>query len=268
MIALLPQVESYSASLGRWTRALAAGQAGGLEDALAVGSSLRDVEMFLESLHSKRIEKLLWQLRFVAGAFDDFEGLLVDSIRSVPPPPYDVGCGDAERLLGWLESAGELTAEQRDHVAHQRARHAVEESARRDRRRYLGFHELRSHSERLQGNLGADPGPILHLNPARAWCRLMTRALLDPDGPSPVDTLSFTACHPGGATAFIRTVEVVPTQLGPLRALESVAPCTLWQWMDRAGISQGGHLVELCRQLVRLGLLALSTENVPNRLSL
>jgi hypothetical protein len=60
------------------------------------------------------------------------------------PLAYDRTVDEAERFLDWVEQARELTPEQHDHIAGQRARYAVDAAARQNRAGHLQFQELRA----------------------------------------------------------------------------------------------------------------------------
>ena len=134
---------AYREELRRWVPALAGLKAtNGVCDALDPGSSPAGLKLFAEGNLSKRREKLHAQLEFVAEAFDDFDDIASAFIRSVPSAAYDTTATDGERFLSWLERCDELRPRQRDYVACQRARLAVEAAARADRRGHLRFQEL------------------------------------------------------------------------------------------------------------------------------
>ena len=98
---------------------------------LEEGSSLANVRMFIESDRAARQQKLLAHLDFIVPAFDDFQGLLDTYARECPLAAYHSIAADAERWLGWVESRMDLSPEQRDYLACQRARLAVETVVRR-----------------------------------------------------------------------------------------------------------------------------------------
>ena len=115
------------------------------------------MKIFVDGNLEKRFEKLQAQLEFVADGFDRFDDLIADYIRARPSAAYDTGISDGERMLVWLtETKGlsqnptdarnvrgdsnqrrgfridtkTLSPEQLDYIACQRARHAIEETAR------------------------------------------------------------------------------------------------------------------------------------------
>lgn len=241
--------EPYSEQLRRWARALADGRADDLGAVLAEGSSPAHVKLFTESNRTKRGELLRMQLDFVAGAFPDFEDLLAAYFDEQPPAAGDT-TADAARFLGWVERAGSPTPEQRDHVACQRARHAVEAEARKHRAGHLRFQELWSVAARRADEIDRVPGPRAHLNPIRVWSQFTTPALLDGDATLPADVLFFAA---GEA---IRTAVLEHQGRALVEELAWCGPRTLDEWAARSRHADREELVAVCRDLAEMGLVA------------
>ncbi len=241
--------EPYPEQLRRWARALAAGRADDLGTALADGSSPAHVKLFTESNRTKREEQLRMQLDFVAGALAGFEHLLGAYLGEEPPAAGDT-TADAARFLGWVERTCNSPPEQRDHVACQRARHAVEAAAKRNRAGHLRFQELWSGAARLADEIDRAPGLRVHLNPIRVWSRFTTPALLDDDAALPADVLFFVARD------TIRTAVLEAHGRILVEELASRGPCTLDQWAGLSRHADREGLVELCRDLAEMGLVA------------
>ncbi|MBI2824825.1 MAG: hypothetical protein HYX69_09080 [Planctomycetia bacterium] len=242
---------AYRDELRRWVPALVGVQAmNGVCEALDPGSSPAGLKLFAEGNLGKRREKLHAQLEFVAEAFDDFEDLASAYIRSVPPAAYDTTASDGERFLSWLERAGALTPRQRDYVACQRARLGVEAAARADRRGHLGFQELWNSALQRAATLDMAPGLRVYLNPSRAWSQFITAALLDDDATLPADVLFFAA---GEA---IRTAVLEPNGRALIEELASCGPCTFDEWAALSRHADRRELVEFCRDLAEMGLVA------------
>lgn len=184
--------EPYREQLRRLAQALAVGAADDLGAALAEGSTPAHVRLFTDGNRTKRHEALRAQLEFLAGAFADFDDRLAAYLRERAPVAFDAVLDDAGRFLDWVERVRDVTPEQRDHVACQRARQAVEAAARRDRAAHLYFQELWDAADRRATALDTDPGLRVHLNPIRAWSRFATAALLDADASPPADVLFFS----------------------------------------------------------------------------
>jgi hypothetical protein len=241
--------EIYHEQLSRWTQALANGCADDLATALAEGSTPAHVRLFSDGHHKKRHEALRTQLEFVAGAFADFEDLLAVYLQEGPPVAYDSTVVDAERFLVWVERAGDLTPEQRDHVACQQARHAVEAAARENRAGHLRFQQLWHATDRVANILAGDAGLRIYLNPIRAWSRFATAALLDTEASLPADVLFF-AVGTGISTAVLEPVgrELV----GELACWET---CTLKHWTGLSQHAGREEIAEICDDLAQMGLV-------------
>jgi hypothetical protein len=242
---------AYRDELRRWVPALAGFQATtGVCDALAPGSSPLGLKLFAEGNLRKRRAALQAQLEFVAEAFDDLENLVSAYVRSVPPVAYNVTASDGERFLLWLERTGELTPRQRDYVACQQARLAVEAAARANRRGHLHFQELWNLSPQLAATLDTAPGLQVRLNPSCAWSRFTTTALLDDDATLPADVLFFAAGEE------IRTAVLEAQGRARVEYLAAHGPSTLDEWAALSRHDDRRKLVDLCRDLAEMGLVA------------
>lgn len=242
---------TYRDELRRWVPDLAGFQVTtGVCDALAPGSSPIGLKLFAEGNLKKRRGKLRAQLESVAEAFDDLEDLVSAYVRSVPPVAYDVTVSDGERFLSWLERTGELTPRQRDYVACQQARLTVEAAARADRSGHRRFQELWSLTPQLAAKLDTAPSLRAHLNPVRAWSRFTTTALLDDDANLPADVLFFAAGEE------IRTAVLDSHGRALIEELASCGPRTLDEWAARSRHADLRELVDLCRDLTEMGLVA------------
>ena len=247
-----PPTDPCRQQLARWAQALAAGRKEELEDALVEGGASAGMAIFLHDNRAKRREKLHTQLEFVAEAVDNFDDLVTAFAREFPLEAYYSTTTDADRFLHWLERAHPLTDEQRDCVACQRARHAVEREARKNRPGHLRFQELWSMADQLAAELDTNPSLTIHLNPIRVWTRLATSAFLDEDTSPPADALFFPV---GGD---IRTAVLEPAGQALVRELGSGAPCTLEEWTCRSRDGGREELAAFCRDLAEMGLVAFS----------
>lgn len=240
---------SYRDELRRWVPALVGLQpVDGVGDALAPGCPPAGLKLFAQSNLSKRRQKLQGQLEVVAEAFEDFEDLVSAYARTVPAPADDAA--DGEGFLSWLERTGEPMPRQRDYVACQRARLAVEAAARADRHGHLRFQELRRTASELADEWDTDPGLRVWLNPIRAWSRFLTPALLDDDAAVPADVLFFAA---GDA---IRTAVLEPHGRALVEELAAHTPCTLDEWAALSRHADREELAALGRDLAEMGLVA------------
>lgn len=240
----------YREQLAGWARALAAARDDLLHPALDEGSSPGHVRIFTESNLAKRREKLRSQVAFVAEAFGDFEDLIIGYLRQGPMAAYGNAADDGERFLRWVERIPSLTPEQRDYVACQRARHAVEAEGRRNRLGHLRFQELWSTAGQLGGMLGSEPRLRIHLNPIRGWSRFATSALLGEGADVPADVIFFAV------RSEVGTAVLEPVGRAMIEELADFGPCTLDQWADRSQHSDREGLVGLCRDLAEMGLVA------------
>jgi hypothetical protein len=245
-------VDTYRAQLTRWARAMALGNDAEVLDALDEGYSPRRFAMFVDGNREKRFELMKEQLAFVAGAFPNMDDLLADYLSEHPMAAFDTGTTDGDRFLGWLGQTQKLTRVQRDYLACQRARHAVEEAGRKLRRAHLRFQELWSVADDLSGQLGGSAGLRIHLNPVRAGARFRTRALLDRDLSPPADVLFFPVRHVIHAAVLDGAARAVVDNLA------AAGPCTLDEWAALGAPLGREELIPLGRDLAATGLIAFS----------
>jgi hypothetical protein len=238
------QRAAYRTQLRRWARALARGEL--VHDGLAPGTTVEQVRLFVEGNLDKRHDMLAKLLTFVAGAFDDLDDLLDAYIAKVPLSAQFTGSSDAGGFLAWLVRRGGLTPEQQDLVACQRARFAVLETARKDRRAHVRFQKRWARTARL--DKGAKVR--LYLNPIRAWSRFTTWTLMDEETVLPADVVFF-AVRDG-----IRTAVVEPAGKTLLGELAAFGPCTLDEWQARSARARRTNLVAWARGPAEMGLLA------------
>ena len=243
-------LEIYRRQLTALARGVGGAGLGELHAALADGCPPERLALFAAGGRGKRFEKLEKQLKLVADQFGDFKDLIKRYMASEPLACYDVGYGDADGFLRWLTGLRPLTAEQRDHVTCQRARHALEAEARRRRPEHLRFQELWSVAAALAEDLDENPGLRLHLNPLRVWARLETAALLEGQAEPPQDVLFF-------ARKESVAVAVVEPAAWPLvQQLWAGGPCTLGRLCGPGRSWERDDLVPLCRDLAAVGLVA------------
>jgi hypothetical protein len=159
---------------------------------LEAGSQPEMLKLFVDGNLDKRFDKLDKQLELVKESLgEQFEAIVIEFIKSLPLGAYDSGQYDGEKFLVWLVETKTLTPLQRDHVACQRARHAVENMGRNQRRVHIRFQELASLATELAEELDSNPAIAVHLNPIRVWTQFETNALLDEDSQTPADVLFF-----------------------------------------------------------------------------
>lgn len=250
--------ETYREQLTRLARSLAQARNEDVLDDLAAGMALSRVKMFTDGNLDKRFEKIQKQAEFVAGAFDDLDELIETFISSTAPAAYDTGVSDGEAFLQWVEQSCHPTAEQRDYIACQRARHAVEDVGRRNRLAHVRFQELLSMAEELAAELHSNRSLRIHLNPIRVWSQFETNALLDESADVPAAVL-FYAVQKDIRTALLESVGIRRVD-----ELCSRGTCTLDEWVSvqqesgEHATSARDELADFCRELAEIGLVAFS----------
>jgi hypothetical protein len=251
------QQETYREQLVRLARSLAWARDEEVRADLAPGTAPELVTMFTEGNRDKRFEKIQKQVEFVGDAFDTLDELISDFVVSTAPAAYDTGVDDGEQFLRWLETAHRPTAEQRDYIACQRARHAVEDVARRNRILHIHFQELLSTAESLGAELETNRTLRIHLNPVRAWSQFETRTLLDDGAELPAVVLFYAVGND------VRTALLEPEGIARVREFEEAGDGTLESWWARnrwSGnpVGSSAELAEFCRDLAGIGLVAFS----------
>lgn len=248
--------ETYREQLSRLTRSLATGRSADIFDDLATGSTPAMVKFFSDRVLEQRFSALSQQVEFISPVFRDLADLILTFIHTVLPVAGSNDAGDGERFLDWLERTQSPTAEQRDYITCQRARHAVEEAALGNRLGHVRFQELLSLTETLADELEHNRSLEIRLNPIRVWSKFETAELLDESAGLPATIVFF----PVGME--IRTVVLEGDGLERVRELVGLGPATLDEWLRMlepfAGF-EGVHrrdLITFCRELAVLGLVA------------
>jgi len=245
--------ETYREQLQRIARAMATAHSADVYADLEAGSQPELLKLFVDGNLDKRLDKLDKQLGFVKESLgEQFEPLAVEFIKALPLGAYDSGQYDGEKFLAWLEENKPLTPEQRDHVACQRARHAVENMGRNQRLPHVRFQDIASLATELAKELDTNPTLRIHLNPIRVWAQFETAALLDEDATTPADVLFF-AVRNDTSTAVLETEG---RQL--IEELASLEPVSLAAWAALSAHADREDLIELCRDLAEMGLVAFS----------
>lgn len=242
--------ESYRQQLHRVAQAMALAHSTEVGAYLDSGSTTEGVQLFVDGNLEKRCEKLETQLEFVASVVENFASLVDEYVTSVPQAAYDTSCSDGDRMLSWLIEHEPLSAEQLDYVACQRARHQIEMLARQHRMKHLRFQELATLAEELGSELESNSGLKVHLNPIRTWARFSTPELLDEEATPPCNVLFFAA----GGDVGSAVLELEGQAL--INELADYQPCTLEDWADLSQLADREQLIELCRELAKMGLVA------------
>ena len=249
-----PARESYRAQLQRIARAMSMARSADVYGDLEAGSKPELLKEFVDGNLDKRFDKLDKQLELVKESLgEQFEQYAVEFIKALPLGAYDSGQYDGEKFLAWLVENKSLTPVQRDHVACQRARHAIECIGRNQRLPHVRFQELASLAGELADDLETNPGLQIHLNPIRVWSQFETGVLLDEeDVDSPIDVLFFAV---GNDTS---TAVLEAEGRNPVEQLASLQPVTLATWAALSEHADRDELIELCRDLAAMGLVAFS----------
>lgn len=243
---------NYGEELTRLARALARAEEEMAATVLAPGSNLQQLRAFTEELADKRVDTLQRQLKFLGDAFTNLRELLQGYCDAQPQLAYASPTSEGELCLDWIEQTQELTPEQKDYVACQRARHAVENLARYNRLGHVRFQELATLTEQLLLELDQNPKLRIHLNPMRTWSRFQTSVLLDEEASLPADVIFFAV------RGNVHTIVLEEEGRTLVESLEEIGPCTVDQWLrGHEGVPRS-EFIELLSDLASLGLVAFS----------
>ncbi len=242
--------EIYRDEIRRWAHALATADIDQLEDALDDGSTLDHVALFVDGNMAKRDSLLLTLLPFLAGLIEEMPEWIANYATACPFAAQGTGVSDADACLAWLEKNQKMTREQRDYVACQRARHAVEAAGRMNRVGHIEFQELVRRAVRLADELESNADLEVHINPIHAWARFQTPALLGGLAEAPADVLFFAA------GSDIGTAVLEPAARRAVRQLAESGPWTIDSWACLTEHADRDELIKLCRDLAQIGLVA------------
>lgn len=242
--------ESYRDQIRRWAHALATADIDQLEDSLDDGSNLDHVALFVDGNMAKRDSLLLTLLPFLAGLIEELPEWIVNYATACPFPAQGTGVNDADTCLAWLERNQKMTREQRDYVACQRARHAVEATGRANRVGHIEFQKLARRAVGFADALETNADLEVHVNPIHVWTRFQTAALLDESATAPADVLFFAA------GSDIGTAVLEPAARRAVRELAENGPWTIDSWSCLTEHADRDELITLCRDLAQIGLVA------------
>lgn len=234
--------DGYQEQLQRWVGALTTGDLREMYDALSEGEA-GDVRRFLDNGVGERRKLLRQELAFVALAFDDFEDLVSDYVRSMPQTAYDPARSDREQFLCWLRQTRLLTAMQGDFVAYQEAEYAVAALARTRRPQHLTFQRMATRARQRTARLDTDSALLIHLNPIRMWTRLAL------PGRDLGEVLFFAA---GDRVASVGLDSPAPE----IAHLLATRPRTLEECTSRLRPVSREEIAVACRDLADKGLVA------------
>ncbi len=140
---------------------------------------------------------------------------------------------------------------QRDRLACQRAHKAIDAVNADERSRYHRLQELTCVVDQLLPRLDQTQELRIHLNPMRAWATLETNHLVDERLDPPINVLFFQS---RGEIASV-VLELEGQAL--LNELVDYQPCTLAEWASVSSWATREELVEFCRDLAEIGLIAI-----------
>lgn len=249
-----PAREAYREQLRRVAHALATVNLELAYGDLEHGSRAELMKMFVDGNVDKRVDKLATMTDFLLPAFGGrLRTLITEYVRTVPLAAYDSGPSDADGLLEWIQNHKPLTDEQFDSVACQRARWKCEQIARSNRFGHVRFQDLRSLSGRLVSELDHNASLRIHLNPVRTWTRFYSTELIGSgDEDLPVDVMVFAVGNETTSAVFDDHGRLLLEELG------RIGPCTIATWAAVGAHAAGDELMELCRDLADMGLVAFS----------
>jgi hypothetical protein len=248
----VPQsADDYRAELERLARAMSTGREAEIVDMLEEGSSAERLEWFVSGNIEKRAEWIKSMLPLVAGSLADFDELAGAYVQTQPQAAVGTGENDADAFLAWLEETQPLSDEERDYVASQRARHALEDLARERRLEHLQFQETLDRSKELIHQLGHPAGSELkiQLNPIHAWTTLRTSVLLGDEAELPGDVLFFGIADGSSAAAL------EPEARALVRELAEKGPWTLDTWACFTEHADRQGLLDVCELLAAMGVI-------------
>jgi hypothetical protein len=244
--------DDYRDQIIHCARALAVAKNDAVAKSLAAGVRPMTVKMFTDGNLEKRLQKLQDQMKRLVEGFDaaEFDERTVRYIKTVPLAAYDTGYSDGERFLQWILETANPSAVQRDLIACELGRYAVETIARGRRMGHVHFQELRSVSQPLSPDA---PGSALqvHLNPIHAWGRFETNELLDAEDAVPATVIFF----PVGSE--VRTAVLEPDGMDIVRVLETSGPVCFDELRHKLPAVDADALAETCNDLADIGLAAI-----------
>lgn len=242
-------LDAYREELTRLARLLTREKVDEREDVPVPMSVREQMCLFAEENIDKRFEKLENQLEFVAEAFPDLGDLLGRYLEE-PQLAYDTVITDAQRFLTWLTRTQNPTAEQRDFIVCQQARHELDLLAREKRVAHVRFQDLSGMASRVVEDLPTDPNLKIYLNPIRRWEMFETRALLDEEAEVPACVLFYAV----GDQVTTAVLDSAGKEL--IEELAGIEPCTLDGWAEHNGAVPREELIEFCAGLADMGLVA------------
>jgi hypothetical protein len=172
-------------------------------------------------------------------------------MSEVPLAAYESEHEDADRFLDWLAGHDDVGGEQRDFIARQRGRNAVDRVVLRRRLAHLRFQEMLSFNDSLPADLNSRSKQVAHLNPIHVWARYESHAVVSEATTLPATVVFF----PTGEGVVSQIVD--SDMIDVLRRLEHYGPMSVRELARAAARPQRDDLVAKIRDLAEAGLLAL-----------
>ncbi|GAB4135188.1 MAG: hypothetical protein Tsb009_01220 [Planctomycetaceae bacterium] len=243
-------IEDYRNQIRRCAQSLAVANTKVVTHYLPKTEKLEMVDVYAEGNLDKRIWKLGDQFEFMKEEFDQLDEWIQTYIHTVPLAAYDTGSTDSVLFLDWLEKHMTLTPEQQDYVTCHRSRIEVEEIARENRMGHVRFQEILSATKEVAEELSSNRSTWIHLNPIRVWARFETNILTGEDESGPTTVVFFPVGNE------IRTTILEPIAQIVLDELESQPSCRMSELTGTFPPEQREAVVDICRDLAELGLVA------------
>jgi hypothetical protein len=161
---------------------------------------------------------------------------------------------DADTFLEWIENTQDLSPQQQDYLACQRARHNVEALALRNHTGHVWFQEVASLATQFAGELNDNAAAAeeltMHINPMHTWATVLTSELLDEECELPAEVVFFAVDERINSAQFsLAAADVV-------RGLHLSGPTTFERWASTHPSIDRTELKQLAMLLGRLGLVA------------
>jgi hypothetical protein len=213
----------YASELDGYVEELASGHVQCVLPGLADDSSLRDVARYVENAVGERARMLDEDTRLVALAFEDFGGLIVEYLQTVPRPKYRYGHREASDFLTWL-AGKQLDPRQADFIAFQQAEFACLELAHHRQSALRQFRAIQADPASLLTSVTDRLETKLVANPVFIWTQMSGRSF----GRDDVERcrVLFAPC---GEEILHHSLS--EREQNALRALESGDATTIGQWL-------------------------------------
>jgi hypothetical protein len=243
-------IAEYRDQIRRCARTLAVAKTDIATRYLAPSESIEMVEIYAEGNLDKRTWKLNDQFEFMKEDFEKLDDWIKEYISTVPLVAYDTGCTDSVIFLDWVEENCKLTPEQLDYITCHRSRIDIEELARVNRMGHIRFQEILSATNELAAEMAINRSLWIHLNPIRVWAKFETNVLIEEDDDTPATVIFFPLKND------VRTVVLEPVAQMVIDELESKPSCKLSDLTSAFPYEQIDAVIEICRDLAELGLVA------------